>query len=224
MTLQASLIPGVTSPLCLSEIKTEFSETSSDCLTGFYGVYSTPASGDICISDFLGTSQSFYGVTVGENSAGTILGYYYQSGSTANYGGVTTNTAAGNGAGQTRANFHRLYYTRSTKTFEVKFRVPSAHLLTSSTEYFDHGTGGGISVRNSGGSELWSNTSASSSTWLAYSEGTYEGYEQTITIVHTSPVSQNGGSATASSSNDGAGFAVDDILFFHMIKTSAHIA
>ena len=57
MTLQSSA--SASNPLCLSEIKTEFSSISSNCLTGFYGAASgVPASGNICLTDFLGKSSS----------------------------------------------------------------------------------------------------------------------------------------------------------------------
>ena len=57
MTLQSSA--SSSNPLCLSEIKTEFSSISSNCLTGFYGAASgVPASGNICLTDFLGKSSS----------------------------------------------------------------------------------------------------------------------------------------------------------------------
>lgn len=58
MTLQSSA--SASNPLCLSEIKTEFSSISSNCLTGFYGAASgVPSSGNICVSDFLGVSAAF---------------------------------------------------------------------------------------------------------------------------------------------------------------------
>jgi len=58
MALQSSASVG--DPICLSEVKTEFDLISSDCLTGFYKPHSessVPASGTICLSDFLGESQ-----------------------------------------------------------------------------------------------------------------------------------------------------------------------
>ena len=58
MALQSTA--SASNPLCLSEIKTEFNSISSNCLTGFYGAASgVPSSGNICISDFLGTSSAF---------------------------------------------------------------------------------------------------------------------------------------------------------------------
>ena len=58
MALQSSA--SSSDPICLNEIKTEFSLIDSNCLKGFYKPHSessVPASGTICLTDFLGESQ-----------------------------------------------------------------------------------------------------------------------------------------------------------------------
>lgn len=222
MTLQTSF--SSSNPLCLSEIKTEFVNTSSDCLTGFYGVDSTPASGTICISDFLGTSQSMTRVAAGgdwDGSAFTRLGY--EGSETGEFGDSYLIWAWGHGAGQTAMWLDQMIYTVSTSTMVVKFVgwVEGTHtppnLLTTSTEFIDSSQAGAISVRDSSGTELWANTSTSSSAWASIGEEAISGdeqWQQTFTITNT----QNGGSASS-----GAGFSVGDDVFLHIVKTSQHI-
>jgi len=223
MTLQASF--SSSDPLCLSEIKTEFDNTSSDCLTGFYGVDSTPASGTICISDFLGTSQSMTRVATGGDwvgSAYTRLGY--EGAHTGEFGDSYQIWAWGHGAGQTAMWLDEMIYTVSTSTLVVKFLgwVEGTHtppnLLTTSASYPYVQTGsGGLAIRNAAGSELWAPTSASSYTWASNGDESISGdeqWQQTFTITNA----QNGGSASS-----GAGFSVGDDVYIHIVKNSQHI-
>lgn len=71
MALQSTA--SASNPLCLSEIKTEFSGISGDCLTDFYGAASgVPSSGNICISDFLGKSSIFQATALSFDSSAAM--------------------------------------------------------------------------------------------------------------------------------------------------------